>query len=203
MALSMLEGAQAAPTLEDAIRVVGSARATAAEVALLTGTEDFDIDAFREKLRTDRGAVPYEGLDTAAGVVQLANRGSTTVEQLVTFNVAWSALEVNWVFATLLGDAESASQLLQQSNLLINYEAQYMANVQQGAAFVSFYAQNEANQFVLTLRRTASDMNLIALIPDAVDPEGFIRQRLQVGYNRLTNAADFIHSAGEAFAIFY
>ena len=195
--------AGAAPTLDEAMRVVGSARATVAETALLTGTENFDIEAFRNVLREARGEIPYAGFDTATGIVQFANTGTTTVEQLVNFSIAWSALEVNWVFATLLGDTQASSRLFQESNLLTSFESQYMANVQQGsAAFLSFYTQNEANGFALTLRRAASDMNLIALIPDTMDPEGFIRQRLQVAFNRLTNAADFVHIAGEAFSIF-
>ncbi len=195
--------AGAAPSLDEAMRVVGSARATVAETALLTGTENFDIEAFRNVLREARGEIPYAGFDTATGIVQFANTGTTTVEQLVNFSIAWSALEVNWVFATLLGDTQASSRLFQESNLLTSFESQYMANVQQGsAAFLSFYTQNEANGFALTLRRAASDMNLIALIPDTMDPEGFIRQRLQVAFNRLTNAADFVHSAGEAFSIF-
>ena len=112
------------------------------------------------------------------------------------FNVAWAALESNWLFATLLGDKEASVRLQRESNSLIAYQAAYMTNVKKGAAFASFYPRLEANQHAMTLRITAANMNYILLIPNAMDPEGFLRQRLQVVYNRLTNTADFIHSAG-------
>ena len=199
-----LQPVAAAPAMEEAMEVLGAARAAVAEITLLAGTEDLDIEAFREALRTSRGEIPYAGFETAAGIIEVANTGTTTAQQLVNFNVAWSALEVNWAYATLLGDAEASSRLGRESNLLINYEVQYMANVQQGsAAFASFYTQREAHAVTLTLHSAASEMNLIALIPDAMDPERFVRQRLQVAYNRLTNAAAFVKSAGEAFAIYF
>ena len=198
-----LGAAELPDSVDDALQVVGSARRTVAEMPILTGTDEFNPDTFRETLTEARGATPYEGFTTAQAVVQVANGAGTTVSQLTTFNIGWAALEVNWVFATLLGDSEAAAQLLKESNLLINYQALYMANVEQGGAFVSFYPKIEANNLALTLRRTASEMNLISLIPNAMDPEGFIRQRLQVVYNRLTNAAAFVHNAGEAFTFYY
>ena len=199
-----LQPVAAAPAMDEAMEVLGAARAAVAEITLLSGTEGLDIEAFREALRASRGEVPYAGFETAAGIIEAANSGVTTAQQLVNFNVAWAALEVNWAYATLLGDTEASSRLGRESNLLINYEIQYMANVQQGnAAFASFYTQREANAVALTLHSAASEMNLIALIPDAMDPERFVRQRLQVTYNRLTNTADFVRSAGEAFAIYF
>lgn len=203
LSLGMLHAAELPASVNDALRVVGSARNTVAEMPILTGTEAFDPDSFRETLMEARGATPYESFTTAQAVVQISNAAGTTAAQLTTFSIGWAALEVNWVFATLLGDSEAAELLLKESNALINYQAHYMANVEQGGAFVSFYPKIEANNFALTLRRTASEMNLISLIPNAMDPEGFVRQRMQVAYNSLTNAADFVHSAGEAFTFYY
>ncbi len=199
----MLHAVELPTSVDDALRVVGSARNTVAEMPVLSGTEDFDPDTFRETLMEARGATPYESFTTAQAVVQIANEAGTTAAQLTTFSIGWAALEVNWVFATLLGDSEAAALLLKESNALINYQALYMANVEQGRAFVSFYPKIEANNFALTLRRTASEMNLISLIPNAMDPEGFVRQRMQVVYNSLTNAAEFVHNAGEAFTFYY
>ena len=198
-----LRAAELPDSVDDALQVLGSARRTVAEMPILTGTEAFNPDTFRETLREARGSTPYEAFTTAQDVVQIANASGTTVAQLATFGIGWAALDVNWVFATLLGDTEAAAQLLKESNALINYQGLYMANVEQGGAFVSFYPKIEANNLALTLRRTASEMNLIALIPNAMDPEGFIRQRLQVVYNRLTNTAEFVHNAGEAFTFYY
>lgn len=190
--------------VDDALRIVGSARQTVAEIPVLTGTEGFSIDTFRQMLMDSRGATPYESFVTAQAVVEVANTAGTTVEQLTVFNIGWAALEVNWVFASLLGETADATLLLGESNKLINYQSIYMANVQQGSAsFVSYYPKIEANNHALNLRRTASEMNLISLIPNAMDPEGFLRQRLQVTYNRLTNAAEFIHNAGESFSFYY
>lgn len=203
LSTNALHAAEFPDSVNDALRVVGSARRTVAEMQILTGTEAFDPDAFRQALMEARGATPYEAYTTAEAVVQVANGAGTTSAQLASFSIGWAALDVNWVFATLLGDTEAAAKLLTESNSLINYQALYMANVEQGGAFASFYPRIEANSLALTLRRTASEMNLISLIPNAMDPEGFVRQRLQIAYNRLTNAAEFVHNAGEAFTFYY
>ncbi len=195
--------ADAAPTLDDAIRVVGSARAAVAEIAVLTGTEDFNIEALRRSLRESRGEVPYEKFESAEAIIQFANSGATTVIQLVNFSIGWAALEVNWVYATLLGNTQASSRLLRESNRLVNYEVQYMVRVERGTgAFASVYTRMAANRHAMVLHRVASETNLIAVIPVAMDPAGFLRQRLQVMYNRLTNTAHFVNSAGEAFAVF-
>ena len=198
----VLAAAEKPAAVDDALEVVSAARRAVSTLPVLTGTEGFDVDAFRQLLEESRSATPYQGFITAEAVVTVANTGGTSVERLTLFNVGWTALEVNWLFATLLGNSADARTLLAESNLLVNYESLYMANIEQGGAFVSFYPRIEANGFAMTLRRTASELNSMMLLPNAIDPEGFLRQRLQATFNRLTNAAEYIHNAGEAFSFF-
>lgn len=198
-----VHAAEVPASVNDALSVVGSARRAVAQLPVLAGTESFDLAAFRAMLIESRGATPYERYVTGQGLVEIANGAGTTAAQLTSFSVGWAALEVNWVYATLLGDEEAAKRLLQESNTLVNHQGLYMENVQRGAAFVNFYPRIEANSLAMSLRRTAAEMNLISLIPNTIDPEGFVRQRMQVVFNRLVNAAEFIRSAGEAFTLYY
>ena len=39
-------------------------------------------------------------------------------------------------------------------------------------------------------------------IPDLVDPEGYLRQRMRATYLRLTNTADLIMAAGDAYSYY-
>lgn len=204
LAATGLHAADRSATLDDALAVVGSARRVLAEIPVLTGTEGFSTENFRNEILETRGATPYEAFVTANAVVEIANVSGSPLAQLTQFNAGWAALEVNWALATLLGDSAGAARLLGESNLLVNYQMVYMANVEgAGSAGLGFYPKIEANSLAMTLRRIASEMNLIALIPNALDPEGFIRQRMEVARNRLGNTAEYIHYAGEAFTLLY
>ena len=200
-----LHAAEKTAAVDDALAVIGSARRVMTELPVLSGTEGFSTETFRTAIMEARGATPYEAFVTANAVVEIANASGTIASNLATFNVGWAALEVNWAFAALLGDSAAAARLLQESNTLIDYQAAFMANVEQAgnAGFASFYPKSEANSHAMILRRIASEMNLIALIPNALDPEGFIRQRMEVARNRLANTAEYIHYAGEAFTLIY
>ena len=201
LSVPVLPAADQPASADDALEVVASARRAVAALPVLTGTEGFSVEALRQSLSDARGAAPYEDFLTAEAVAEFAKRASTTVEQLMLFNSGWTALEVNWLYATLLGDSESASRLLVESNRLVNLQSAYMGNVEQGtASFASFYTTIEGNSYALRLHRMASEMNLISLIPNEMDPEGYLRQRMQTAYNRLTNTAAFIHTASEAFS---
>ena len=163
------------------------------------------MEAFRQTLRDLRGDTPYTAYLTAQNVVDLVGGASTAAEQLVAFDIGWAALEVNWFYATLLGNTDSATSLLAESRSLIGQQSWYLSNILEGSrvVFANYFPKPEANGLAMALRRSAADINVAMYIPDAIDPEGFLRQRLRGVFNRLTNSADFIRDAGEAYTYSY
>ena len=197
--------AEVAGGLEQALSVVGSARHAVEALPVLTGTEAFDVEAFRQRLAELRGDAPYSAFMTAQDVVDLVSTAGTGSDQMMKFNIGWAALEVNWLYATLSGDGETAKSLESQSAVLVSQLPWYYANVTQAATVVFasiFRTRAEAANLGMILRSTAADVGIAAYLPDAIDPEGFIRQRMNAVYDRLTNAADFLRDAGEAYSYY-
>ncbi len=191
--------------LDQALAVVGSARHAVEALPVLSGTEAFDVEAFRQSLRELRGETPYSAFLTAQDVVDLVSTSSTGSEQFMTFNVGWAALEVNWFYATLLGDREIADSISTQSAVLMSQNDWYFANVIQAGSVVFasiFRTRAEAGSLAMVLRSSAAGVSIAAYLPDAIDPEGFVRQRMQTVFDRLTNAAEFIRAAGEAYSYY-
>ena len=164
------------------------------------------MEAFRQTLRDLRGDTPYIGLldspECRGPCWGCQHRSRTTggVRTLV-----GPALEVNWFYATLLGNTDSATSLLAESRSLIGQQSWYLSNILEGShvVFANYFPKPEANGLAMALRRSAADINVAMYIPDAIDPEGFLRQRLRGVFNRLTNSADFIRDAGEAYTYSY
>ena len=197
--------AEVADGLEQALGIVGSARRAVEALPVLTGTEAFDVETFRLSLRELRGDTPYTAFLTAQDVVDLVSTAGTGSDQLMKFNIGWAALEVNWFFATLLGDSETAEGLEAQSAVLMSQNDWYYSNVTQGASVVFasiFRSRAEAGSLAMILRSSAAGVSIAAYLPDAIDPEGFIRQRMNAVYDRLTNAAEFLRDAGEAYSYY-
>ena len=65
-----------------------------------------------------------------------------------------------------------------------------------------FYPRNEAGQLVMSLRRMAGSAIFRLQIPQVVDPEGYLRQRMTATHARLTNTADLIMDAAEAYSYY-
>ena len=197
--------AEVADGLEQALGIVGSARRAVEALPVLTGTEEFDVETFRQSLRELRGDTPYTAFLTAQDVVDLVSTAGTGSDQLMKFNIGWAALEVNWFFATLLGDSETAEGLEAQSAVLMSQNDWYYSNVTQAASVVFaslFRTRAEAGSLAMILRSSAAGVSIAAYLPDAIDPEGFIRQRMNAVYDRLTNAAEFLRDAGEAYSYY-
>ena len=191
---------------QSAMEVVGMARAAVSAMPVLSGTEGFDVAAFRQALRDSRGDVPYEAFLTARNVTDFVGGATTYSAQLASYDIGWAALEMNWVYAILLGDEEQATSIQTESNWLLGQQALYLANVADQPGYVvfasPFYQRNEASNLAMSIRRVAADVNIAAHIPDAMDPEGYVRQRLRSVFQRLTNTADFIRDAGEAYSYY-
>ena len=205
LSVTILTAAETSVSLNRAMEIVSSARNAVSSLPVLAGTEGFDVEAFRQTLRDLRGDTPYTAYLTAQNVVDLVGGASTAAEQLVAFDIGWAALEVNWFYATLLGNTDSATSLLAESRSLIGQQSWYFSNILEGSrvVFANYFPKPEANGLAMALRRSAADINVAMYIPDAIDPEGFLRQRLRGVFNRLTNSADFIRDAGEAYTYSY
>ena len=198
--------AEVSDSTQRAMDVVGVARAAVSAMPVLTGAEEFDVDTFRQALKDSRGDVPYESFLTARSVTDFVSGATTYSAQLMSFDIGWAALELNWVYAILLGDGEQAKSIQTESNWLLGQHDLYLANVAEQPSYVVFasplYQRNEASDLAMSIRRVAADVNIAAHIPNAIDPEGYVRQRLRSVFQRLTNTADFIRDAGEAYSYY-
>lgn len=198
-----LPSAENPEPLRKALQVVGSVREAVAQSPVLTGTEGFDLDAFRQILRDIRGDTPYTDFLTAESVESFAAGVGTYSGHLAYFDVGWTALEVNWAVATLLGEGELADTLSKESQRLLSRHPLYVANVTSQAprqVFAAYFPRYEASAQALFLRQAAAQAILAAYLPDAADPEGHVRGRLRGLFDRLTNSADLIRDAGEAYS---
>ena len=190
-------------SLRKALQVVGSVQEAVAQSPVLTGTEGFDLEAFRQLLRDIRGDTPYSDFLTAESVEAFAAGAGTYSGFLAYFDVGWAALEVNWAVATLLGEGETAATLAQESQQLLSRHPLYVANVTgqaPGQVFAAYFPRYEASGLAMLLRQAAAQASLAAYLPDAADPEGHVRSRLRGLFDRLTNSADLIRDAGEAYS---
>ena len=206
MQVAVASAAELPDSAQSAMKVVRMARAAASAIPVLTGAEAFDVAAFREALRDSRGDVPYQAFLTARDVTDLVGGATTYSAQLASYDIGWAALEVNWVFAILLGDDEQARSIQTECNWLLGQHDLYLSNVADQPSYVVFaspyYQRNEASNLSMSIRRVAADVNIAAHIPNAIDPEGYVRQRLRSVFHRLSNTADFIRDAGEAYSYY-
>lgn len=196
-------GEELPPRLLEAMEVVRSAGDIVEALPVLTGTEAVDVASFRSTLRTLRGESPYTTFMTGQDVTQLVATGRTHGSHLTFFEMGWAALDVNWVFATLLGDADVADALARESVAIHAQHGLYVdavVNAPQGPVFANFFPRFEAHRYAMLLRQSAAQAHLAAYIPDVIDPEGFVRQRLRNLFERMTNSADLIRDAGEAYS---
>ena len=204
--LAFVCGAEISESNRPAMEVVGVARASVSAMPVLSGAEGFDVDAFRQALRDLRGDVPYQAFLTARNVTDFVGGAGTYSAQLASYDIGWAALEVNWVYATLLGEEEQASTIQAESNWLLGQHDLYLSNVINQPSYVVFaspyYQRNEAGSLAMAIRRAAADINIAAHIPDSVDPEGYVRQRLRSLFTRLTNTAELIRDAGAAYSYY-
>lgn len=191
--------------LEDVARTVASAQRVDMDSPVLTGTEDLDVDTVRQRYGV-HGELAVPGYDTAQGILDLIAGTSTGASRLTSLEIGLAALEYNWFVATVVGDETLSAELAGEiRSLLAVYDtmADDLVSPTILTPFASvFYPRIEAGQLVMSLRRMAGSAIFRMHIPQVVDPEGYLRQRMNATYARLTNTADLIMDAAEAYSLY-
>ncbi len=174
-------------------------------VPVLTGTEGFAVDRIREGFG-DSGEVPLSAFQTAEDVLNGLAPVSTGSGRLTSLEIGLAALEYNWLVTTLVGDQALASSLASEITRVSAVYDSILNDVVYPSALVPFasvyYTRQEAGQLAMSLRRMAGSAIFEMHIPDLVDPEGYLRQRMRATYLRLTNTADLIMAAGDAYSYY-
>ena len=200
-------GAESIPApFQRALQAVAEAPATDSELPILSGTEGFDVEAYRSRFG-EPGSVRFPEFQTAQAVVDGLAGASTGAARLASFEIGFATLEYNWFVATVAGDPELAKMLsaeiaaLRQLHQTVIAVLVYPSDVSPFASL--FYTRPEAGQLAMLLRRMASSAAFEQHLPRALDPEGYLGARMRAVHSRLTNSADLILAAAEAFAIYY
>ncbi len=184
---------------------VASAQRVNMAASVLTGTENLDVDSVRQQFGV-HGELAIPGYDTAQGILDLIAGTSTGASRLTSLEIGLAALEYNWFVATLVGDESLSSRLAAEvRSLMAVYDeiADDLVTPTVLTPFASvFYPRNEAGQLVMSLRRMAGSAIFRLHIPQVVDPEGYLRQRMTATHARLTNTADLIMDAAEAYSYY-
>lgn len=184
---------------------VASAQRVNMAAPVLTGTEDLDVDSARQQFGV-LGELAIPGYDTAQGILDRIAGTSTGASRLTSLEIGFAALEYNWFVATLVGDQALSSRLSAEvRSLTAVYDeiADDLVTPTVLTPFASvFYPRNEAGQLVMSLRRMAGSAIFRLHIPRVVDPEGYLRQRMTATHSRLTNTADLIMDAAEAYSYY-
>lgn len=191
--------------LQDVARTLASAQRVHMASPVLTGTEGFDVDAVRQRYGV-HGELALPGYETAQGILDAIAVTSTGASRLTSLEIGLAALEYNWFVATLVGDQSLSSSLAGEiRSLMAVYDtiADDLVTPTILTPFASvFYPRIEAGQLVMSLRRMAGSAIFRMHIPRIVDPEGYLRQRMNATYARLTNTADLIMDAAEAYSLY-
>ena len=186
-------------------RTVAGAHHVEIAAPVLTGTEGLDVDGVRQLFGVS-GELAIPGFETAQGVLDGIAGTSTGASRLTSLEIGLAALEYNWFVATLVGDQPLSSRLAAEIRSLVAvYDtiADDLVTPTILPPFASvFYPRIEAGQLVMSLRRMAGSAIFRMHIPQVVDPEGYLRQRMNATYARLTNTADLIMDGAEAYSLY-
>ncbi|MDE0262799.1 MAG: hypothetical protein OXJ37_10405 [Bryobacterales bacterium] len=186
-------------------RTVAGAHHVEIAAPVLTGTEGLDVDGVRQLFGVS-GELAIPGFETAQGVLDGIAGTSTGASRLTSLEIGLAALEYNWFVATLVGDQPRSSELAAEVRSLIAVYDTMADDVVTPTIlppFASaFYPRIEAGQLVMSLRRMAGSAIFRMHIPQVVDPEGYLRQRMNATYARLANTADLIMDAAEAYSLY-
>lgn len=190
---------------ETAAKMVASAHRTQLATPVLTGTEGLDVEAVRNQFGV-QGGLAIPGYATAQGILDAIAGTSTGASRLTSLEIGLAALEYNWFVATLVGDeALSGSLAAEVRSLMAVYDtiADDIVTPTILTPFASvFYPRIEAAQLVMSLRRMANSAIFRMHVPQIIDPEGYLRQRMNATHSRLTNTADLIMDAAVAYSYY-
>ena len=206
LAAAPLGAAPIPAPFEQAIAAVTLAEPVDPGPPVLSGTEGFDIAAFRAQFG-EPGSVPFPDIQTARAIVDGISEINTGAARLTSFEIGFAAIEYNWFAATVAGSQELAGTLageikqLRQLHQSLVDSVVFSLNVPPFAS--AFYTRPEAGRLAMNLRRMAGSAVFEQFLPKAIDPEGYLAARLRAVHDRLKNSADLILAAGEAYAIYY
>ena len=191
--------------LQNVAKMVASAQRAQMAVPVLTGTESLDVETIRTQFGV-QGTIAIPGYETAQGILDSIAGTSTGASRLTALEIGLAALEYNWFVATLVGDqALSGNLAAEVRSLMAVYDtiADDIITPTILTPFASvFYPRIEAAQLVMSLRRMANSAIFRMYIPQIVDPEGYLRQRMNATHDRLRNTADLIMDASVAYSYY-
>ena len=205
LCVATASSAELTAELEDVAKMLASAQRANMAQPVLTGTEGLDIETVRQRYGV-HGQLALPGYETAQGILDLIAGTATGSSRLTSLEIGLAALEYNWFVATLVGDQALSSSLSGEiRSLMAVYDtiADDLVTPTTLTPFASvFYPRIEAGQLVMSLRRMAGSAIFRMHIPQIVDPEGYLRQRMNATHARLTNTADLIMDAAEAYSFY-
>ena len=144
--------------------------------------------------------------ETVQGILDLIAGTSTGDSRLTLLEIGLAALEYNLFVATLVGDQPLSSELAGEIRSLMAVYDTIADDLVSPTILTplasAFYPRIEAGQLVMSLRRMAGSAIFRMHIPQIVDPEGYLRQRMNATYARLTNTADLIMDAAEPCSLY-
>lgn len=180
------------------------------EPIALTGTEGLSLSAFRASL-TGYYNVQVQGLEEIVANMRAAalvgSPGVLPSSEGVIRMTFWALLKLNWARATLLGDIDAANRFLNEAREVAStFPEDYREWGVYWAWFDTKYKNPEAgfalwagaNYTVLMHYATLVESEAV-ILPDAFDPEGYVRQNLQHVSRQLTRAAETIVALTDGF----
>ena len=107
--------------------------------------------------------------------------------------MGWSQLWMNWAYATILGDQTKAAEFFAEA-LELELQNENLLEAESPFGTVSRAEKDQISAFLsVMLRIVAHDVGSEAvLMPDTVDPEGYIRQRLGFVRDELNSFAQAV-----------
>lgn len=205
LCVASVSSAELPAEFESAAKMLASAHRAQLVAPVLSGTEGLDVEAVRNQFGV-QGGLAIPGYETAQGILDAIAGTSTGASRLTSLEIGLAALEYNWFVATLVGDQALSSTLAAEvRSLMAVYDtiADDIVTPTILTPFASvFYPRMEAAQLVMSLRRMANSAIFRMHIPQVIDPEGYLRQRMNATHSRLTNTADLIMDAAVAYSYY-
>ena len=142
---------------------------------------------------------PYYGHRTAESILETAREASSevggTAAETVFSVLGWAYLWINWSYAVILGHEQRARDYATEAAEL-KLDDSGDDELSFGTSSVSG-AEEISVALSMALRAQACLVGSEnALICDALDPEGYVRQRLQFVYDDMLNFAQIIRDLG-------
>lgn len=171
------------------------------EPPALTGTEGLSLSVLRASLQGYYGFQTAQDVEERVAVTRATARigspGALGPPEGAVRVTGWAYLMLNWARATLLGNIDAANGFLNEARKVKASFTEEWAGLEYwtGASATSkiptegFYRWSTVQYSYLLSIATLLESEAVAL-PDAFDPEGYIRQTLQYASHEVTRAAN-------------